>query len=77
MSKSTKKNIKYMYTAIHKKLYTLVKSFNKHTKGIRKQIYKATKICTINDITSIEFYLANNHQIEIYGISFEHGAEKF
>ena len=26
---------------------------------------KATNICTINDITSIEFYLVNCHKIEI------------
>ena len=38
---------------------------------------KATKICTINDFTSTEFYLANSHQIENYGSSFEHGTEKF
>ena len=38
---------------------------------------KATKICTINDITSIEFHLANSIEIENYGISFEHGVEKF
>ena len=35
------------------------------------------KICTVNDITSINFYLANDHQIENYSISFEYGAEKF
>ena len=38
---------------------------------------KATKICTINGITSINFYLANIHQIENDGISIEHGTEKF
>ena len=38
---------------------------------------KATKICTIKDITSIDFNSANSHQIENYGISFEHCAEKF
>ena len=38
---------------------------------------KATKICTINDITIIDFNSANNHQIENYGISFEHCAKKF
>ena len=32
---------------------------------------------TINDIISIDFNLANSHQIENYGISFEHCAEKF
>ena len=38
---------------------------------------KATKICTINDNISIDFNSANIHQIENYGISFEHVAEKF
>ena len=38
---------------------------------------KATKICTINNITSSDFYLANTHKIENDGISFEHGTEKF
>ena len=66
-----------IYTAIHKLLYTSVKSFNKHTKGIREQMNKATKTCTIKDITSINFNLAINPQIENYGISFEHCAEKF
>ena len=37
----------------------------------------ATKICTINDITSIDFNSAYSHQIENYDISFEHCAEKF
>ena len=37
---------------------------------------KATKICTINDITSTDFYLANSHQIENNGISFEHVSVK-
>ena len=36
---------------------------------------KATNIWTINDITGIYFYLANSHQIENDGISFEHVAE--
>ena len=38
---------------------------------------KTTNIWTINDITSIDFYLANSYQIENYGISFEQFAEKF
>ena len=38
---------------------------------------KATKICTLNDITSIDVNSANSHQIENYGISFEQVAEKF
>ena len=38
---------------------------------------KATKICTINDITSIDFNSANSHQIENYDIGFEHDAETF
>ena len=38
---------------------------------------KATKICTINDITSIDFNSASSHKIENYGISFKHVAEKF
>ena len=33
---------------------------------------KTTKIFTINDITSIDFYLASTRQIENDGISFEH-----
>ena len=44
---------------------------------IREQINKATKICTAKDITGIDFNSANSHQIEKYGISFEHCAEKF
>ena len=43
-----------------------MKLYNKHTKGIRKQTNKATKICTITDITSIDFSLINNHQVENY-----------
>ena len=38
---------------------------------------KATKICTISYITSIEINSANSNQIENYGIRFEHVAEKF
>ena len=38
---------------------------------------KLMKICTINDITSIDFNLVDSHQIENYGIGFEHDAEKF
>ena len=40
---------------------------------------KATKICILNDITSIDFYIlvANTYQIGNDGISFEHGAIKF
>ena len=38
---------------------------------------KATKIYIINDITSINFYLAKTYQIENDGISFEHGVDKF
>ena len=38
---------------------------------------KATKICIINYITSIDFYLAYTYQTENDGISFEHGANKF
>ena len=37
---------------------------------------KAKKMHTINDITSIDFNLANRHQIENYDINFEHGAGK-
>ena len=44
---------------------------------IREQMNKAKKICTINDITSIDFNSANSHQIENYGISLGHGAEQF
>ena len=38
---------------------------------------KATIICTVKDITSINFYFANNQQIKNHGINFEYGAEKF
>ena len=38
---------------------------------------KATNIYTVYDITSINFYLGNDRQIENYGITFEYGAEKF
>ena len=38
---------------------------------------KATKIYTLNDIIIIDFNSANSHQIENYGISFDHCAEKF
>ena len=38
---------------------------------------KATKICTMNDITSNDFNSANSHQIENHGISLDHVAEKF
>ena len=38
---------------------------------------KATKIWTINDIMSIDFYLAYTYQKENDGISFELDAENF
>ena len=38
---------------------------------------KATKLYTINDITSIDLNLPNSHRIENYGINLEHCAEKF
>ena len=44
---------------------------------MREQMNKATKICAIKDITSIDFNSANSHQIENYSISFEHCADKF
>ena len=59
-----------IYTAIHKLLYTSVKSFKKHTKGIRNQMNQAKKICTINSINRIDCNLANSHQIENYDINF-------
>ena len=43
---------------------------------MRNKINEAKKICTINDITSIDFNLANVHQIENYDMNFQHGNEK-